>query len=849
MSKTIASTKIIQSKLRDSETVLHVEPISLFHKNKFRDFFLSIIGNKTSQCEYALFLFRPRNMYPLNNKLDLIQAFPLTKELKLFHTSTGYTIQWLNYLETEWKIKVISNDFINLIGNYLEEAIKYQRDPFNSNATSYKWLWFYEEMIPAQVKMINAEEEEAAAKRSSLLHPEDYGKEAMDFYINEQLRKRESEFTEKRNIRIMVGTWNTAGTQPQEELSLWYKCQSEKYDSPEESPDILLICLQEMCELTAKNLLGAEARMREWTNHLCEQVNLSFPGNDYVVAGYQSLVGLLSLIIVKSSLQEYLSNIKDSCVKLGLKGYTGNKGAICQRFSFFDSTICVINCHLAAHKHQTRLRNHHVKSILKYAKFTLDDKEIKGIYEHDYIFWTGDLNYRLNKLNTDEILSRLNSQQYDELLRYDQFDIEKKTNQILADFSEGKIDFPPSFKYYIGSNKFDTNNKRDPSWCDRVLWKGEAQLIRYGICSYVIQSDHKPVFASFLIRVKQADSELKEKVRNEIYKIIDEVQYEALPKLTLSTISMEFPGVKYKVPQSQKLSIENTGNSFAIFEIKEYAELTKNKSYLSISPTTGSLSPGESTELIITVDFGKHQSRLANKDDDYLSLIFILGVIGGSDYYIEVSIDYKGSCFGAKIQDLVKISYPVASLPNRMEWVASQLEPIVEVPKELLRMINFIKNFGSREKGLFQETGILEIKAHIRDVLDNGEPFREDVDVFSMSIVMLEFLESLDEPLLPSDLIDGCVKVFQSSSFASARANLLQNLDPVAECCFLAIIHFLRHLIDNGLHNGLTANFLAKVFTEPLTHKGEIEIKGIRRNEEDSLESERKHLISMFFYS
>lgn len=161
-------------------------------------------------------------------------------------------------------------------------------------------------------------------------------------------------------------------------------------------------------------------------------------------------------------------------------------------------------------------------------------------------------------------------------------------------------------------------------------------------------------------------------------------------------------------------------------------------------------------------------------------------------------------------------------------------------------MINFIKKHGSREKGLFQETGSLEIKSHIRDVLDSGEPLRDDVDVCSMCIVLLEFLESLDEPLLLPDLVDSCCKDFQTSSFAAARIHLFQNLDPISEACFRYLITFLRHLIDNGLHNGLTAIFLSKVFIEPLTHMEDLEIKRI---DDDLLDSQRKHLISMFFYS
>lgn len=127
---------------------------------------------------------------------------------------------------------------------------------------------------------------------------------------------------------------------------------------------------------------------------------------------------------------------------------------------------------------------------------------------------------------------------------------------------------------------------------------------------------------------------MKEKVKQEIYKSIDDVHYEAMPKLSLSSIDIHFENVRYKIQKFQNLMIENAGNSFAIFEIKEYNDLIKCKSWISIVPVTGSLSPGESTELSISVFFGKHQSRLANKDQDYLSLIFVLSIIGGSDYFV-----------------------------------------------------------------------------------------------------------------------------------------------------------------------------------------------------------------------
>lgn len=141
-----------------------------------------------------------------------------------------------------------------------------------------------------------------------------------------------------------------------------------------------------MCQLKAKNILGDEGRRREWSAKITEQVNIAYPGQQYIHVSDMNLVGLLTVIIAKSDIVRNIKNMCTTNVKLGFKGYTGNKGAIAYRFDLFDSSICLINCHLAPHKGQTILRNKHIKLISKETKFNLLDGRIKNIYEHDFIF-------------------------------------------------------------------------------------------------------------------------------------------------------------------------------------------------------------------------------------------------------------------------------------------------------------------------------------------------------------------------------------------------------------------------------------------------------------------------------
>ena len=79
-----------------------------------------------------------------------------------------------------------------------------------------------------------------------------------------------------------------------------------------------------------------------------------------------------------------------------------------------------------------------------------------------------------------------------------------KEDQLLKDadgikpFSEAPIDFPPSYKFDVGTSTYDSSAKqRTPSWTDRVLWHGaRVTATRYTSCAELVASDHKPVVAT-----------------------------------------------------------------------------------------------------------------------------------------------------------------------------------------------------------------------------------------------------------------------------------------------------------------------------------------------------------------
>lgn len=168
----------------------------------------------------------------------------------------------------------------------------------------------------------------------------------------------------------------------------------------------------------------------------------------------------------------------------------GNKGGVGVRFTLYESSFCFINVHLFPHQDAVAKRNQNFHDIMK--KIDL------GIHpeNHDYLFWLGDFNYRIDGLEDEKVKQLIKEKKYSELIKYDQLSTEKKAGRVLFGFEEGQLNFAPTYKYDKGTNIYDTSEKqRIPSWTDRVLWKGNkkdfCKLLSYNRYE-LLMSDHRP---------------------------------------------------------------------------------------------------------------------------------------------------------------------------------------------------------------------------------------------------------------------------------------------------------------------------------------------------------------------
>lgn len=95
---------------------------------------------------------------------------------------------------------------------------------------------------------------------------------------------------------------------------------------------------------------------------------------------------------------------------------------------------------------------------------------------HDYIFWCGDFNFRLD-MEREEVKDLISRQEWPLLLKKDQLLMEKEKGNVFDGYEEGEIAFPPTYKYDLFSVDYDTSEKcRIPAWTDRVLWKRKMPL-------------------------------------------------------------------------------------------------------------------------------------------------------------------------------------------------------------------------------------------------------------------------------------------------------------------------------------------------------------------------------------
>jgi len=328
-------------------------------------------------------------------------------------------------------------------------------------------------------------------------------------------------------VSIYVGTFNMAGTQQVEPSELWLGKLGH---------DIVAVCAQECNDSEFRKLIEPLTR---------SHVMLDMVGILYVK---------LAVFVRKRHIPK-IRSVQHSHVATGIANVVGNKGAVAISFTFDEASFCFVGSHLAPHDKNLDERNKQFSSIVRQLKLGLPLCDIMNQFDH--LFWCGDLNYRV-PLKPEVSIPLIQEGNFAPLLEVDQLTQARKDKAAFIDFAEGRITFAPTFKLVksalsvakegdprsdggisdggrsdggrsdggrsdggedesdkkkkkkkkkkLGKVEGGYATKRNPSWCDRILWKSSPaaspmNLVEYQSSKLFVASDHNPVHAVFRTRL------------------------------------------------------------------------------------------------------------------------------------------------------------------------------------------------------------------------------------------------------------------------------------------------------------------------------------------------------------
>ena len=701
--------------------------------------------------------------------------------------------------------------------------------------------------------------------------------------VRRQMSEREAEFTERVPIRCVACTWNVNGKKSNEDLASWLLL--DRMQSEDDLPSIYAVGFQEIVDFNAGTLVISDSQSKDrssfWAGRLSETLNraaLRFKSTNRKPRRYQlvlerHLVGLLICVFVLDSHIPHVREPQATHAATGIMGVMGNKGGVVARLQLYDSTICFVCAHLAAHRDNVGGRNSDYHSIN--AKTTFKEEKILteherrmsartdsssissssttrtyGIADHEYVVWLGDFNYRIDtKHSTGEVHARVNAVDFPWLLRNDQLNIERASGRAFVGFEESSIDFLPTYKFQPGTDLYERRpdkKLRAPAWCDRVLYSKKPNQKPIVCATYeraeLKTSDHKPVMADLRIPFKVIVEEKRDIVYREVIRALDKWENDCLPKLELSTKQIQFGddtaegSLRYLVTETRSVVLENTGQVQAAWRfITKPGESRMSKPWIQVTPHYGLLLPGEKQTVTIAccVYGGIAAAVLCGLEvlEDFL----IIRLEKGGDHYILVSGKYEQSCFGSNLQKLITTHAPFRPLKGNHDEAEAEALRVREgelgaqmastsqaVPKELWRLLDRLSSPEAlSEPNIFFVKGDEMQRQVVRECLDAGQEFPKSVSHHSIASTALDFLRSLAEPVVPISHYPNVD--FDHVSPQHWCSKFLENLPPLNLNVLVYIVSFLKELLlpKYTKHNELSLEETARLFARVIFRPGE----------------------------
>ncbi|TNN09185.1 72 kDa inositol polyphosphate 5-phosphatase isoform 1 [Schistosoma japonicum] len=227
------------------------------------------------------------------------------------------------------------------------------------------------------------------------------------------------------SIDIQIVTWNM--------LSMKSQCYPEDLGdlffsgSSEEAASIYAICIQECSSDKNELLIRLQAAV----------------GIKHVLFTYATHGTLALMIFLNRDLIWYTS--VPQSVGVTTSAAVRTKGAVAICFILFGTSLLFLSAHF---------------------------KESNPLDRFDVVFWAGDLNFRIQRprhLVENVINGKYKHKTFEALLCADELLNAQSQGTVFQNFDEGRIRFPPTYKFDINSDVYDSSEKqRVPSYTHRT---------------------------------------------------------------------------------------------------------------------------------------------------------------------------------------------------------------------------------------------------------------------------------------------------------------------------------------------------------------------------------------------
>ncbi|KAH8859505.1 Inositol polyphosphate 5-phosphatase E [Schistosoma japonicum] len=261
------------------------------------------------------------------------------------------------------------------------------------------------------------------------------------------------------SIDIQIVTWNM--------LSMKSQCYPEDLGdlffsgSSEEAASIYAICIQECSSDKNELLIRLQAAV----------------GIKHVLFTYATHGTLALMIFLNRDLIWYTS--VPQSVGVTTSAAVRTKGAVAICFILFGTSLLFLSAHFkASHSNCERRVQDYLEVVnninLPKVGFNKGYKyeESNPLDRFDVVFWAGDLNFRIQRprhLVENVINGKYKHKTFEALLCADELLNAQSQGTVFQNFDEGRICFPPTYKFDINSDVYDSSEKqRVPSYTHRT---------------------------------------------------------------------------------------------------------------------------------------------------------------------------------------------------------------------------------------------------------------------------------------------------------------------------------------------------------------------------------------------